>query len=182
MVAAFRLPAQAVENGVPMRPMLVVMLGILAKYVLEMPAAEDQQPVKALTTHAPDPTLGVRVRVRRPDRRADHSNSFVLEDLIEAPAELGVAIADQEAERLLATIDSHEQVARLLRDPGACRVRRASNELDPAALERDEEEHVDPLQPGGLNREEITSERRRRVLAEEFRHESSFRFGAGDSP
>jgi hypothetical protein len=91
----------------------------------------------------------------------------LLEDLIEAAAELGVAIADQEAERLLATIDRHEQVARLLRDPGACRVRRASNELDPAALERDEEEHIDPLQPGGLDREEITSERRRRVLAEE---------------
>jgi hypothetical protein len=54
-----------------MRPMLVVTAGIDAQHVLEMAAAEDQQPVEALTAHAADPALGVRVRVRRLDRRAD---------------------------------------------------------------------------------------------------------------
>jgi hypothetical protein len=41
----------------------------------------------------------------------------------------------------------------------------AGDKLDPAARERDEEEDVDPFQPGGLDGEEITGERRRRLLA-----------------
>jgi hypothetical protein len=90
-----------------------------------------------------------------------------LEGVIEAAAELGVAIVDEEAKRLPAIVDRHEQVARLLGDPGTCWVRGAGDELDPAALERDEEEHVDPFQPGRLDTEEITGERRRSVLAEE---------------
>jgi hypothetical protein len=45
---------------------------------------------------------------------------------------------DQEAERVLAIIERHQQVACLLGDPGARRVGRAGDELDPAALERDE--------------------------------------------
>src|SRR5204863_2353623 len=80
---------------------------------------------------------------------------------------LPVAIVDRQAERLLAVLERHQQVARLLGDPGACRVRRAGDELNPAALKRDEKEHVDPSQPGGLDGEEITGKRRRRLLAEE---------------
>jgi hypothetical protein len=122
------------------------------------------------------------LRVPRLDGRADHRNSFASEDVIAATAELGVAIVDQEADRLLAIIDGHQQVARLLGDPGACWVRRAGDEFDQAALERDEKKHVDPFQPGRFDGEEIAGERRRRVLAEEVRQESSSRCGAGGSP
>jgi hypothetical protein len=87
--------------------------------------------------------------------------------VIAAACELRVAIVDQETERLLAIIESHQQVARLLGNPGAGRVRRAGDQLDPAALQRDEEEHVNPFQPSSLDGEEITGKRRRRVLAEE---------------
>jgi hypothetical protein len=83
-----------------MRPMPVVMARIDAKHVFELAAAEDEQPVEALATHAADPALGVCVRVRCPDGGADHGDPFALEDVIEAAAELGVAIMDQEAERL----------------------------------------------------------------------------------
>jgi hypothetical protein len=47
-----------------MRPMLVVMAGIDAKHVLELPSAEDEEPVEALASHAADPALGMCVRVR----------------------------------------------------------------------------------------------------------------------
>ena len=67
-----------------MRPMLVVMAGIDAKHLLELAPAEDEQPVEALSAHAADPALGVRVRVRRPDRCADHRDPFALEDVVEA--------------------------------------------------------------------------------------------------
>ncbi len=110
----------------PMRPMLIVMAGIDAKYVLEVAAAEYEQPVEALATDAANPALGVSVRVWCLDGRADHGNPLALEDVIAAATELGVAIMDEEAERLLAIIESHEQVARLLGDPGARWVRRAA--------------------------------------------------------
>jgi AAA ATPase-like protein len=72
--------------------------------------------------------------------------------------------------------------ARLLGCPDAGRVRCAGDELEPTAVEREEEEHVKPLQPGGRDREEITSERPRRVLAEKVSPETSSRCGAGGSP
>ena len=147
--------------------MPVVVTGIDAEHVLELTSAEDEQPVEALATDAADPALGVCVRVRRLHACADHGDPFALEDVVEAAAELGVAIVDQQAQRLLPNVDRHQQVARLLGCPGTGRVRGAGDELDPAALEREEEEHVDPLQPGGLDGEEIAGERRRRVPAEE---------------
>jgi len=45
------------------------MVDIDAKHVLELAAAEDQQPVEALETDAADPALGVSVRVRCLDGR-----------------------------------------------------------------------------------------------------------------
>jgi len=66
---------------------------------------------------------------------ADHGDPFALEDMVEAAAELGVAIVDQQAQRLPAIVDRHQQVARLLGCPGTGRVRGAGDELDPAALE-----------------------------------------------
>jgi hypothetical protein len=149
-----------------MRPMLVVMAGIDAKYVLELATVEDQQPVETLATDAADPALGVGVRVRRLDGRADHRDPFALEDVIAAATELRVAIVDEKTERLLAIIERHQQVASLLGDPGACRVRCAGDELDPPGPQRDEEEHVDSFQPSGLDGEEIAGKRRRRVLAQ----------------
>ena len=110
--------------------MAVVMVGIDAKHVFKLAAAEDEQPVEALATDAADPALGVGVRVRCLDGRTDHGHSFATEDVIETAAELGVAIVDQEAERLPAIIERHQQVACLLGDPGACRVGRAGDELE----------------------------------------------------
>jgi hypothetical protein len=57
-----------------MGPMPVLMVHIDMKHVRELAAAEDEQPVEALATHAADPALGVGVRVRRLDGSADHSH------------------------------------------------------------------------------------------------------------
>jgi hypothetical protein len=84
--------------------MLVVMAGIDPKHVLELPSAEDEQPVEALASHAADPALGVCVPVGCPNGRADHGQSLAQEDLIEAAAELRVTVVDEEAERPLAII------------------------------------------------------------------------------
>src|SRR5205814_1376504 len=86
--------------------------------VLGLAAADDQEPVEALAADAADPALDVRVRVRRPHRRVDDLDRFAAEDVVEAAAELAVAIVDQEADRLLAVAERHQQVAGLLGYPG----------------------------------------------------------------
>jgi len=50
-----------------LRPMLAVMPDVCDEDVMEVAAAEDQDPVEALAAHAADPALGVCVRVRRLD-------------------------------------------------------------------------------------------------------------------
>jgi hypothetical protein len=52
-------------------------------------------------------------------------------------------------------------------NPGAVWVGCGSDELDSARREREEEEHVDPLQAEGLDREEIARERAGGLLAQE---------------
>jgi hypothetical protein len=63
------LPERAV------RPVLVVVPRIARENVLQVPAADDQDPVEAFPTDASDPTLGMRPRLRRPDWRFDHTDA-----------------------------------------------------------------------------------------------------------
>jgi hypothetical protein len=137
-----------------------------AEHVLKMAAAEDEDPVQAVGANRAYPTLGEGVCVRRLDRRADHLDAFRLKDLVERAAEFRVAIMDEEPERLL-ILKLHDEVARLLGDPAAVRVRAAGDVLDPSRRERDEEEDIDPLQEDGLDRQEVAGEDARRLRSQE---------------
>ena len=77
--------------------MAVVMAGVVAEHVFELTAAEDEESIEAVGPDREYPALGVGVRVRRLDGCADHGDPFAVEDVIEAAAELGVAIMDEEA-------------------------------------------------------------------------------------
>jgi hypothetical protein len=59
------------------------------------------------------------------------------------------------------------EIARLLRYPGAGRIGRATGEVDAAACEFDEEEHVEAAQRERLDCEEIAGVHARSLLAEE---------------
>jgi hypothetical protein len=52
----------------PVRPMSVVMVGILAEDQLQVPSAGDQHPVQALAAGTGDPAFGYSIRARRLDR------------------------------------------------------------------------------------------------------------------
>ncbi len=68
-----------------------------AEHVLEMAAADDEDPVEAVGADGPHPAFGVGVRVRCLDGRVDHLDALGAEDLIEGAAELLVAVVDQES-------------------------------------------------------------------------------------
>ena len=131
-----------------------------------MAATDDQEMVEALFAEGAHPTLRIGVRVRRPNRRPDHLEAFGTEHLVEPAAELRVAVVDQQPKRLLVA-ELHHQVARLLRRPAAVRVRRTGDVLDPPCRERDEEQHVDPPQEDGLDREKVAGQRGCRLLTQE---------------
>jgi hypothetical protein len=57
------------------RSVLVVVLAVDAEHVLEVPSAEDQDPVEAVGADRAHPALGVGVRVRCLDGRVDHSDA-----------------------------------------------------------------------------------------------------------
>ena len=66
---------------------LVEVPDVDAQDVLELPAANDQEPVEALPAHAADPAFGMGVRVWRSDRRPDDLDAFTTEDAVEGAAE-----------------------------------------------------------------------------------------------
>jgi len=65
-----------------------------AEDVLELAAAESQQPVEAFVADRADPALHVRVCVRRANRRADDLDGVGLEKRIACARELGVLVMD----------------------------------------------------------------------------------------
>ena len=58
------------------RPMAVLVLSELAQHAVQVTAVGDQQPVEALPSDAADESLSDRVCLRRPDRRADHTDAL----------------------------------------------------------------------------------------------------------
>jgi hypothetical protein len=121
-----------------MRPMRVVVQRVFADHVLEVAAAEDQEPVEALAPNGSDPALGMRPRLRRPYRRFDDTDSFRAEDLIEVTRELAVAITDEKPRPDAFVAKLHQQVARLLGHPAAIRVGRDPGQVDAPGRKLDE--------------------------------------------
>ena len=82
-----------------MWPVPLVMRDVVPEDVVEVPPVQDQYAVEALAAERSHPTLGVGVRVRRPDRRADDPHALATEHRVEVEAELAVTIVEQKAER-----------------------------------------------------------------------------------
>jgi len=80
--------------------MAVVVLSELAQHAVQVTPVGDQQPVEALPSDAADESLSDRVCLRRPDRRADHTDALGTEHRVNGARELGVVVADEELQRL----------------------------------------------------------------------------------
>ena len=118
------------------------MLDIYPQDPFKLSATCDQEPIETVTADGSDPALGERVGVWRTKRRADDLDALALEDVVEGAGELAVAVADQEPERLGSIRERPGKLPGLLGCPTPIRVLAATGEMNAAAAEFDEEEHV----------------------------------------
>jgi hypothetical protein len=131
-------------------------------------AACDQEPVETVAADGPDPALGERVGVWRTKRRADDLDAVAFEDVVEGAAELAVAVADQEPDRLGPIQERPGKLPGLLGCPTPIRVGGATGEMNAAAAEVDEEEHVEAAEPERLDGKEVAGDHRRSIGTKEL--------------
>ena len=104
------------------RAFAVVVLDELAEHAVEMALAPYEHPVQALGPCCAHKTFGERVRLGDPDRCPDDPDAGRPHHLVEGPYELGVPVADQEAEGSALVFEGRYKVPGLLGDPGPDRV------------------------------------------------------------
>ena len=114
-------------------PVLVVVTPVNAEHVLEMAAAEDEDPVEAVGANRAHPTLGEGVRVRGLNWRADDLDALAGEDGVEVACEFAVAVTDQEAKRRRTLLQRPNELPGLLSDLMSGRVRGTPCEMDAPA-------------------------------------------------
>jgi hypothetical protein len=107
-----------------MRALPVVVLRIGPERPVKLAPTPDEGPVEALGPDGLDHTFRVGVRVRSPDRGADHPHPLRPQDRVERARELRVPVADEEPDGAAASVEPERQVARLLGDPGRVRMNR----------------------------------------------------------
>jgi hypothetical protein len=149
----------------PVRTVGVVVLDIDPQHLLEVAAPDDQQPVQALGPHRSDPALRVGVGVRRLHRRDQHLGALGTEHVVEAAGELRVAVAQHEAQLSSSFAAHHQQVAGLLGDPQTVGGGGHPSQMDSPGVELDEEQHLQPPQPEGVDGEAVARHDPGRLLA-----------------
>jgi hypothetical protein len=141
---------------------LVVVLDIDPEDLLEVTAADDQQPVKALGADGPNPSLRIGVGVGRLRRYDQHLGVLRAEHVVEPTAEFRVTIADEEAYSASLFLQAQQEVACLLGDPGGVGIGSHPGQVNPTSAQFDEEQCVEPSQPHGVDREAGRRRRSRR--------------------
>jgi hypothetical protein len=142
----------------PQRPvwaMLVVVLHVDAQDPIQVPSPDDQEPVQALGTHRANPAFRMRVRVGCPHRGHHDIGALRAEHVIEAAAELRIAVAQEEAHAPSPLLHCKQQVASLLGDPGTVGVGGHPGQVDSPGVQFEEEQRVQASQPDGVSSEEV---------------------------
>ena len=88
----------------------VVVLHVGVQHAIEMPTAQDERPVKELSSNRSHPALSEGVGLRGSDRGEDHLRPFGLEHLVEGTGELLIAVADEVAYRCLGIVTVEAEV------------------------------------------------------------------------
>ena len=133
-----------------------------------MTAGEDQEVVEAVLSDGPHPALGVRVRPRGSERRADGLGADRAEDRVKGGYVLRVAISHEEPEAPAAVVEGRCEVASALGHPYAGRVGRDTEDVHDAPLHLDHEEHVVAAEDDAVDGEEVRGHDPLRLGAKEL--------------
>ena len=98
----------------PVRPVIVVMVLVLAKHGCGMPLVGDEDAVEELASDAADEAFGDGVGPRCPHWCLDDADVDGGDHGVEGGGELGVAVPDEEPEAPAGVVEVHEKVAGLL--------------------------------------------------------------------
>jgi hypothetical protein len=121
----------------------------------DMSLVVDQQSVGALFADAANEPFGVAVRPGRSGRNLDHINAFGGKSGIEGGGELGVPVADQEAERGDLITQVHQEVAAGLGGPGRGRMGGHPENVHRAGADFHDEQNGESAQGDGVESEEV---------------------------
>lgn len=117
------------------RAVVIEMAHVLVENGVGMSFMVDQQPVGAFGADAADEPFRVAVRPGRTGRDLHNVDAFGGEDGVEGSGELGVPIADQEAEGADLIAQVHQQIAGGLGGPGRGRVSGHPQNMHPASAD-----------------------------------------------
>lgn len=151
----------------PVRPMSVVMIGVLTKDQPQVPFVGDQHLVQALSAGAAHPALRDRVRPRRPDGRLDDPRAGRGEHPVEHGGELGVPVPDQEFEAVSVILEVHQEITGLLGHPRARGMGGDSGQVHAPGAMLNEEQHVQAAQEHRVDVEVVRGEDRLRLGLQE---------------
>jgi hypothetical protein len=140
------------------RSLIVVMLDELPQYPIGMSLTPDEQPVEALGPGCPHGPLGERVRPRRSHGSPEGPGAGRPHHLVEGTDELGGPVPDEEPHRPALVFQCDREVTSVLGDPGSDRVSGHTSQEDPAALEVDEEQHIEAAQRDRADVKEVAGE------------------------
>ena len=142
---------------------------VVAQNPQQMLLVPDQCSVEEFASAAAYPAFHDRVRTGRPDGAAQDRDAGVAEHGVEGGAELGIAIAEQELDRLDVFVEVHHQVAGHLRDPCIVGVGGDTEDPDPAGGVLNDGEHIGAGAIEQINGEEVGGNDRLGLSVEELR-------------
>ena len=134
-----------------MGPKTIVMIDKYSERSHEVPCVQDQQPVQAFRPNRPNEPLRDPIRLRGLNRRTNNARALRLKDDIETARELSIMVANQESDWVSTLGERPCDVPRLLRHPFAVGIRRAAGQVHATTGDFDEEQHVQPLEPDGVD-------------------------------
>jgi hypothetical protein len=170
------------KHECPVGTVAVVMPDVDPKDLLQVATANDQEPVQALGADRPHPALRVRVRPGRLHGRQEHLGTIRAEHIVEAAGELRVPIAQHKASPSALFAQHTQQVAGLLSDPLAVRVGGDAGQVNPAGVQFDEEQHIQPPQPDRVDGKKSHATIPAACWRRNARQVVAARRGAGSSP
>ena len=162
--------------------MLVVVGLVLTQHPQEMPLIPDQGAAGQLPPASADPPLHDRVRPGCLHRARENADVRGMQDLAEGSGELGVAVTDQELDRLKLAVQVHQQVAGLLGHPRAGGVRRDAEDADAPAGVLNHREDTAGRAIAQTDGEEARGQDGYCRGAQELAHLGPARRGAGPGP